>query len=187
MKNSKILFAAALVVTMQAKADNLNGSTRNLNVLPLTKHAWLKFSASENDSKNILRDWACNCDNHDFEIVVEIRGKPTAMAEDLHAAMQVIDNPVAEMIILQAYINNIAAEVDNNLNDFAVHNLKEMLFSPGQDGKTAYDILEEKQSTGKPGCIALKKSFEAIKELIEVREHEKNSRQIEVELEKSQQ
>lgn len=66
MKNSKMLFAVALAATMQTKTENLNGSARNLNILPLTKHAWVKLSASENDSKNILRDWACNCDNSDF-------------------------------------------------------------------------------------------------------------------------
>lgn len=119
--------------------------------------------------------------------MAEIRLKPIADIEDLHAFMQIADNPAAQMIILQAYLNNKQAESESNLNDFADHNLKEMLFSPDQDGKTAYDILEEKQSIGKPGCAMLKEGFEAIKELLEAREHEKKSKQIEAELEKSQQ
>src|SRR5688500_1820955 len=42
---------------------------------------FVKLSVATNDpyQKNILRDLACNCDNDDFEIIVQLSTKPNRM------------------------------------------------------------------------------------------------------------
>ena len=183
MKHSKKLLvcATALIITMQSRAENLPGRTRNLNSLRYNKHVLVQAFTSENDSGNILRDLACNCDNEDFELNLQLTLKPFAMLnklgnlEKLEDLEKLINNPLAE-----AYLQKLSAQAERNAEAFIDDNLKEMLFSRDQDGKTISDILQEKQSSGKIGCLLLKEIVKEVKQdIMQKEERQKERKEIE--------
>ncbi len=183
MKHSKRLLigASAFIIAMNINAENLPGRARNLNMFRHNKHMWAQLSAMHNDSGNVLRDLACNCDNSDFELTAQLTGKPFAILnklgtfETLQDLETFFNNPMANAAAT-AYLQKLEVQAANNTKAFAKDNLKEMLFSVDQDGKTVFDILQEKQNSGKAGCLLLKEVAEVIKQDIayaEKREQEK--------------
>lgn len=188
MKYSKKLMvcASALIITMHSNAENLPGRTRNLNILRYNKYMWLRTFASENDSNNILRDLACNCDNPDFELNLQLTLKPFAILnklghfEKLEDLEKLLDNNPIARAAAEAYLQKLSAQAERNGQAFIEDNLKEMLFSSDKDGKTVTDILEEKQSSGKMGCVLLKELFEVMKQdIIQKEEKQKERKEIE--------
>jgi len=187
MKRSKKLLigASAFIISININAENLPGRTRNLNIFRHNKHMWAQLSATHNDSGNVLRDLACNCDNDDFELTLQARGKPFAILnklgtfETLEDLENFFNNPVANAAAAK-YLQKLEDQATRNAKAFAQDNLKEMLFSVDQDGKTVSDILQEKQMSGKLGCLLLKVSVDMIKEEIAVAEkREQEKREIE--------
>lgn len=184
MKNSKkllLLSAIAVAASIQGRTENLSGRTRDLSVLQFNKYMRLQFSTSSNGS-NFLRDLACNCDNPDFEFMQQTISKPFAVTEELEALSNIFDNSIVNMAAIGEYLESKVAEVEKNKNNFIDDNLRELLFSQDQDGKTPFDILEEKQATGKLGCILLKLSFEALKEELRQADKIKKAQEAEVAL-----
>jgi hypothetical protein len=182
MKRSKKLLMCAAAITIATHsnaAQNLPGRTRNLNLLPINKHMWIQFSAGQNDTGNILRDWACNCDNEDFEFNVQLTTKPHKMLVMINALgglEKIMQNPELAAAA-GSYFEKMSDQADRNIVAFIDNNLKEMLFSPDQNGKTVYNILEEKHATGEPVCVMLKELFDIYKEEIERQEEVQKDRQ----------
>lgn len=178
MKHSKKLLvgATALIITMQSNAENLSGRTRNLNIFRCNKHMWVQSSAEHNDSGNIFRDLAYNCDSsgdHEsgrspFRLNVTFSIEPFEMLnklghfETLQDLENFLSNPMSNPVAL-AYLQKLEAETADNMQAYTEDNLKEMLFSVDQDGKTVSDILQEKKASGKIGCILLNELFENMK------------------------
>jgi hypothetical protein len=82
-------------------------------------------------------------------------------------------NPEAMLIVWGAYKQKKEAEFQRNGMQFCDHNLKELLFSPDQDEKTAGDIADEKQAAGHVGAVVLKILFDDMKRDFIKQEEEK--------------
>jgi hypothetical protein len=85
-------------------------------------------------------------------------------------------NPKPSLVHL-AYMQKLESEANRNMQAFTHDNLKEMLFSRDQDGKTVSDILEEKRSSRKAGCILVRKMVELAKQDIIQAEQKQQERQ----------
>ena len=172
-----------LVITLQSNAENLSGRTRNLNIFRYNKHIWVQSSAEHNDSGNIFRDLAYNCDSladpesgrSPFRLNVVFSIEPFELLnklghfETLQDLERFLNNPMSNPEAL-AYLQELEAETGDNMQAYTEDNLKEMLFSRDQDGKTVSDILQEKKASGKVGCILLNELFEKMKQDIVHRE-----------------
>ena len=183
MTHSKelLICSAMLMIIQQGNAENVPGRTRNLNMLRYNKYVWAQVSSSEKDNHNILHDLACNCDNSDFELNFQSTVKPFAVLnklgklEKLEDLEKLLDNPLAVL-----YMQKLLGQAERNTQAFINDNLKEMLFSRDQDGKTVSDILEEKQGSKKAGCLVLKAVCDVMKQEI-VREEKRQEDKKEVE------
>jgi hypothetical protein len=81
-------------------------------------------------------------------------------------------NPEVLLIVIGAYKAKKEAEAMRNVSR-SEPNYKELLLSPDQNGKTAYDFANEKGAAGHPGAVLLKMSFDEIKKNYETQEKEK--------------
>lgn len=175
----------ALTIAAQSNAQNLPGRTRNLNVFRCNQELLLQFYANKNDSGNVLRDLACNCDNADFELNLQSTIKPFGMLNRLESVQkiedleQLITDPVI-VALAEIYTQRLLQQAERNIQVFVEDNLKEMLFSRDKDGKTVADILQEKQSTGKAGCIILKAFVDGMTDIMtQAEENQKEKKAIE--------
>lgn len=182
MNNSKkVLLVAMFLNPVWSKAENLPGRTRNLNILSLHKYISVHLSASENDSQNILRDLACNCDNPDFEMSIALKVKPFAFAADWQQFNEIIKNPVMREAVMEQYEQAIMHRTQKNVENFFSYNLKELLRSKDSEGKSALDIVKDKPDV--MGCTALKEAFESMEEFFQNEEKQQN---LEEEINKTQ-
>ena len=173
----KILMGfAAIIFSMQSNAQNLPGRTHNLNLFCANEYMSTDASADQNGSHNVLRDMACDCDNLDGGLTIKIHIKYSALLDQLANEMgdldnfeKLVDNPVIKASA-KAYAKKLLSEAVHGGLAFIDDNLKEMLSSRDQDGKTVFDILQEKEKSGKKGCVLLKKIFERMEQEIQMRE-----------------
>jgi hypothetical protein len=175
MKNCILLSLTVfcIIFNITAKAENLPGKTRNLNMTPvLNKHMAMLLYATQDDSQNILYDLASHCDDRDFEMNARVSIKPFAILSDirqkaLFSAPGALINGTSEQSFLENILfsiqNQYEEEVEQNAFAFG-NNLKELLSLPGKDGKTAREILKGKSGID---CSALSLLFDTIEQKVD--------------------
>lgn len=202
MKAEKRLLFAILIGSLYIQTENLPGRTRNLNILRLNSNTYIEFSSNQSGSQNVFRALACNCDNPDFEMTIALKAKPIAALQDLKklfknpvtkrlllkackklAADQDINNidallrnPAIRVVAMELYVNYILpAEWEENRKEFAEDTLRELL-SKDADGKSALDIVAEKQD--ELACVFVKELLEELSVISEsMHSTEKNEKQ----------
>jgi hypothetical protein len=112
------------------------------------------FAVSDGNDKNIIRQLAHSCGDENFEMGMQLRIKPFAVNKD-----------------------TIAAEAEEAYNE----NLRELLFSKDENGKTALDLVKEREkATGCKDCTLMRESIQNLMREILKAEYTKNAKKIEV-------
>ncbi len=186
MKHTKKIMLSAIIsiLTIHGSAENLPGRTRNLNIMRIAENVFIQFIPIDKDggdtikdSGNILRDWAYYCDNPKLRIGTHIFVDPHPSMNKLGMIEKTGKNSSAKSLALNAYLLTKAAEVEYNISAFVDNNLKEMLSSRDQDGKTVSDILREKKAEGDLASIVLEDFINDLQEGLKLRGLEQNGRQ----------
>lgn len=171
MKNIKNGFLCAVTITMVVY--NAQAVVNNPNVFSIDQRGTVILSAKDNDSGNIFHDWACNCDNPHFAMVLkaEVELNPSemiAMAKDRALS------PKSFMVMTAMPL--VVAHVENIVDEHIGENLRTLLFSK-YDGKTSIDIVDEKAKNGQIGCVLLQRLFKELQQKIEQRDYDAQEKQ----------
>ncbi|HLC06933.1 MAG TPA: hypothetical protein VJJ26_01975 [Candidatus Babeliales bacterium] len=155
MKNSKKLLLMAATMAVMANAD-----VNNLTV-KIGEHLTVEvFATGNNEDKNIFRAIARGCGDPDFEMAVQVSGKPFAVDK---------------------------GEIEQDLEEAMIDNLNELLFSKDENGKTALDLVKEREKvTSCLDCTLLKQAYKGLMRDVLKAEHEKKVKSIEAEVDRNQ-
>jgi hypothetical protein len=171
MKNVKNVFLCAVTITMVTY--NAEATVNNPNIFSIDQRGTIILSAKDNDSGNIFHDWACNCDNPYFAMVLkaEMELNPSEMIAMMqgHAL-----SPKAFMMM--SAMPHVVAHVENIVDENIGENLRTLLFSK-YDGKTSIDIVDEKAKNGQAGCVLLQRFFKELQQKIEQRDYDAREKQ----------
>jgi len=140
MKNSKM--ALVLATSVASISANI---TNNSVSLPVADICTVKVSVNDtSDNGNMLHKVIKHGEEEDFEIIMQIRGKPAAWAKEMNAAMQQFPyNQFPKMIALKMYAEDKYINLDLEMQEGILTNLKALLSGKDNDDKTPLDLLKE--------------------------------------------